>query len=89
MMTKSGVPTGAIFGFLSTMFKLTQEQPDYLLVAFDMHGPTFRHEQYDDYKAGRAETPDDLRTQIPLMKKLLAEMGIVLSVSRYSYVERG
>ena len=78
MMTKSGVPTGAIFGFLSTMFKLTQEQPDYLLVAFDMHGPTFRHEQYDDYKAGRAETPDDLRTQIPLMKKLLAEMGIAV-----------
>ena len=78
MMTKTGVPTGAIFGFLSTMFKLTQEQPDYLLVAFDMHGPTFRHEQYDDYKAGRAETPDDLRTQIPLMKKLLAEMGIAV-----------
>ena len=78
MMTKSGVPTGAIFGFLSTMFKLTQEQPDYLLVAFDMHGPTFRHEQYDDYKAGRAEMPDDLRTQIPLMKKLLAEMGIAV-----------
>ena len=78
MMTKTGVPTGAIFGFLSTLFKLTQEQPDYLLVAFDMHGPTFRHEQYDDYKAGRAETPDDLRTQIPLMKKLLAEMGIAV-----------
>ena len=78
MMTKSGVPTGAIFGFLSTLLKLTQEQPDYLLVAFDMHGPTFRHEQYDDYKAGRAETPDDLRTQIPLMKKLLAEMGIAV-----------
>ena len=78
MMTKSGVPTGAIFGFLSTLFKLTQEQPDYLLVAFDMHGPTFRHEQYDDYKAGRAEMPDDLRTQIPLMKKLLTEMGIAV-----------
>lgn len=78
MMTKSGVPTGAIFGFLSTLLKLTQEQPDYLLVAFDMHGPTFRHEQYDDYKAGRAEMPDDLRTQIPLMKKLLAEMGIAV-----------
>ena len=78
MMTKTGVPTGAIFGFLSTLFKLTQEQPDYLLVAFDMHGPTFRHEQYDDYKAGRAEMPDDLRTQIPLMKKLLAEMGIAV-----------
>lgn len=38
MMTKSGVPTGAIYGFLSTLFKLVQEKPDYLLVAFDMHG---------------------------------------------------
>ena len=78
MMTKSGVPTGAIYGFLSTLFKLVQEKPDYLLVAFDMHGPTFRHEQYDAYKAGRAATPDDLRTQVPLMKKLLGEMGIAV-----------
>ncbi len=78
MMTKAGVPTGAIYGFLSTLFKLVQEEPDYLLVAFDMHGPTFRHEQYDAYKAGRAETPDDLRAQIPLVKKLLAEMGIAV-----------
>ena len=78
MATKSGVPTGAVFGFLSTLFKLTQEAPDYLLVAFDMHGPTFRHTQYDAYKAGRAETPEDLRTQIPIMKKLLGEMGIAV-----------
>lgn len=78
MMTKSGVPTGAIYGFLSTLFKLVQEEPDYLLVAFDMHGPTFRHEQYDAYKAGRAETPDDLRAQIPLVKNLLTEMGIAV-----------
>ena len=78
MMTKSGVPTGAIYGFLSTLFKLVQEKPDYLLVAFDMHGPTFRHAQYDAYKAGRAATPDDLRAQVPLMKKLLGEMGIAV-----------
>ncbi|MBE5785245.1 MAG: DNA polymerase I [Clostridiales bacterium] len=84
MMTKSGTPTGAIHGFLSTLFKLVQAPPDYLLVAFDMHGPTFRHEQYDGYKAGRSETPDDLRKQIPLMKKLLEEMGIkVLECPRF------
>lgn len=76
MMTKSGVPTGAIYGFLSTLFKLVQEKPDYLLVAFDMHGPTFRHEQYDAYKAGRAATPDDLRTQVPLMKNCWAKWGL-------------
>ncbi|MBQ3201442.1 MAG: DNA polymerase I [Clostridia bacterium] len=76
MMTKSGTPTGAIYGFLSTLFKLVQDKPDYLLVAFDMHGPTFRHEQYDGYKAGRAETPGDLRSQIPLMKELLGKMGV-------------
>ena len=43
-----------------------------------MHGPTFRHAQYDAYKAGRAATPDDLRAQVPLMKKLLGEMGIAV-----------
>lgn len=84
MMTKSGTPTGAIYGFLSTLFKLVQSEPDYLLVAFDMSGPTFRHEQYEGYKAGRSETPNDLRTQIPLMKKLLGEMGIkVLECPRF------
>lgn len=76
MMTKSGVPTGAIYGFLSTLFKLVQEKPDYLLVAFDMHGPTFRHAQYDAYKAGRAATPDDLRAQVPLMKNCWAKWGL-------------
>ena len=78
MMTKSGVPTGAIYGFLSTLFKLVQDAPDHLLVAFDMHGPTFRHMQYDGYKAGRSETPDDLRKQIPLVKELLGKMGIAV-----------
>lgn len=76
MTTKTGKPTGAVFGFLSMLLKLVQMQPDYLLVAFDMHGPTFRHEKYAEYKAGRRATPDDLRTQFPMLKDLLRAMGI-------------
>lgn len=76
MTTKSGTPTGAIYGFMSMLFKLLTPAPDYLLVAFDMHGPTFRHLEYADYKAGRKATPDDLRTQFPLVKELLCAMGI-------------
>ena len=76
MTTKSGTPTGAIYGFMSMLFKLLTPAPDYLLVAFDMHGPTFRHLEYADYKAGRKATPDDLHTQFPLVKELLCAMGI-------------
>ena len=66
MTNKAGTPTGALHGFLSMLLKLVDMRPDYLLVAFDMPIKTFRHEKYADYKAGRRETPDDLRTQFPL-----------------------
>ncbi len=78
MTTRAGVPTGALHGFLSMLLKLIERNPDYLVVAFDMHGPTFRHEQFDAYKAGRRETEEDLRTQFPLLKELLCEMGIAI-----------
>lgn len=84
MTTRAGVPTGALHGFLSMLLKLIERNPDYLVVAFDMHGPTFRHEQFEAYKAGRRETDDDLRTQFPLLKDLLHEMGIaVCETPRY------
>ena len=84
MTTRAGVPTGALHGFLSMLLKLIERNPDYLVVAFDMHGPTFRHEQFDAYKAGRRETDEDLRTQFPLLKELLCEMGIaVCETPRY------
>ena len=84
MTTRAGVPTGALHGFLSMLLKLIERNPDYLVVAFDMHGPTFRHEQFDAYKAGRKETEDDLRAQFPLLKELLCEMGIaVCETPRY------
>ncbi|HWS29506.1 MAG TPA: DNA polymerase I [Clostridia bacterium] len=84
MTAKSGVPTGAIFGFVNMLLKLLPYEPSHLVVAFDMHGPTFRHEVYDEYKAGRKETPGDLRAQFPLVKELLKKMGIaVCEVERY------
>jgi DNA polymerase-1 len=84
MTAKSGVPTGAIFGFVNMLLKLLPYEPSHLVVAFDMHGPTFRHEDYDEYKAGRKETPDDLRAQFPLIKELLKKMGIaVCETERY------
>ncbi len=78
MTTRAGVPTGALHGFISMLLKLTERNPDYLVVAFDMHGPTFRHEQFEAYKAGRKETEEDLRTQFPLLKELLSKMGIAI-----------
>ena len=78
MNTRSGLPTGAVHGFLSMLFKLIGDAPDYLLVAFDMHGPTFRHKLYDQYKAGRRETPEELRPQFELLKSVLTKMGIAV-----------
>ncbi|MBQ9833345.1 MAG: DNA polymerase I [Clostridia bacterium] len=78
MTTREGTPTGAVYGFLSMLLKLVDKKPDYMLVAFDMHGKTFRHDSYAEYKAGRKVTPDDLRTQFPLIKQMLSCMGITV-----------
>ena len=75
MTTRAGVPTGALHGFISMLLKLIERNPDYLVVAFDMHGPTFRHEQFEAYKAGRKETEDDLKTQFPLLKYVMVAFG--------------
>ena len=73
-----GVHTGAVYGFLNILFsQLDDVKPDYLAVAFDVHAPTFRHEVYDAYKGTRKSMPEELREQVPLMKKMLAAMGIV------------
>ena len=76
MTSRDGVPTNAIHGFTSMLLKLIELKPDYMLVAFDMHGGTFRHDTYPEYKAGRRETPEDLRPQFPALKELLGELGI-------------
>lgn len=74
-----GTPTNAIYGFLSMVDRLKHEvQPDGIAVAFDVHQPTFRHEIYDEYKAGRHAMPDELRIQIPLLKHILYDIGITV-----------
>lgn len=81
MTSRDGAPTGAVHGFLSMLLKLVERRPDYLVVAFDLAGPTFRHKEYADYKAGRRETPEDLRRQFPLLQEILKEMGIAVSTA--------
>ncbi len=77
MTTTAGVPTQAVYGFLSMLLKvLADVRPTYCAIAFDMHGPTFRHADFEAYKAGRKATDDDLRTQFPLVRKLLTAMGV-------------
>ena len=78
MTSREGIPTGALHGFLGMLLKLTDRKPSHMAVAFDVHGPTFRHLKYDEYKAGRRPTPDDLRTQMPILKDILRKMGIAV-----------
>lgn len=77
MMTNSeGFPTNALYGFVNMMNKIiSEENPEYIMVAFDI-GKTFRHEKYDYYKGKRDETPEDLKKQFPVAKKILNAMGI-------------
>ena len=73
----AGVHTGAVYGFLNILFKiLDEEKADYLTVAFDVHAPTFRHETYKEYKGTRKPMPEELREQVPLVKKVLKAMGV-------------
>jgi len=78
LLTNSeGLYTNAVYGFINMLFKyLDEEKPDYLCVAFDVNAPTFRHTQYDKYKAQRKGMPDELRQQMPLLKEVLKAMNI-------------
>ena len=72
-----GLHTNAIYGFLTIMFKLLEEEkPDYLTVAFDVHAPTFRHKMYAEYKGTRKPMADELRQQVPVIKEVLHAMGV-------------
>jgi DNA polymerase I len=83
--TTTGQPTNAVYGFTSMLIKvLSEEQPTHVAVAFDRGEPTFRHEQYVDYKANRRETPADFRSQLSLIFEVLDALGIRrLSVAGY------
>ena len=67
MITSEGIYTQGIFGFLNMLNKIQEDfSPEYMAVAFDMKEPTFRHKEYEDYKAGRFVTQDELRTRYGL-----------------------
>ena len=77
LSNKAGVPTNAVYGFLNIMFKfMDEENPTHMAVAFDLPAPTFRHLEYEGYKGKRKEMPDELKTQMPLIKELLKKMNI-------------
>ena len=79
LSNSEGLPTNAVYGFLNIMFKiLEEEKPEYLVVAFDVKAPTFRHEIYKEYKGTRKPMPEELRQQVPVMKEVLQAMGIRL-----------
>jgi len=77
LTTRDGLFTHAIYGFLNILEKMEkEEQPEAVCVAFDLHGPTFRHLRYDGYKATRHGMPEELAMQMPVMKEVLTAMNI-------------
>ena len=77
--TKSGTPTNAIFGFVKLLFKILGDiKPEYIIVAFDLKAPTFRHKMFDGYKATRKSMPDELAVQVEPLKNLLKAMNIAI-----------
>ena len=77
LSNSKGFPTNAIYGFTTMLMKLLRERkPDYIVIAFDVKGPTFRHEAYKDYKATRKETPEALIPQIACIKDVVRGFSI-------------
>ena len=77
LINSKGNNTSAIFGFVKTLEEvLKKENPDFIGVAFDVHGPTFRHEAFPEYKAQREETPDGIKFAVPVIKEVLAAYNI-------------
>ena len=77
LSNSKGFPTNAIYVFTRMLIKLlSEEKPEYMVVALDAKGPTFRHKIYSDYKANRPPTPEDLSVQIPKIKEIVNKLGI-------------
>lgn len=77
LTNSEGVHTNAIYGFTNMLLKMKDDiNPDYIVATFDKKAPTFRHKEYVDYKAGRKKMPEELAEQFPLIKELLALLGI-------------
>ena len=78
MITREGIYTQGIYGFINMLTKIQEDYaPDYMAVAWDRKSPTFRHQEYSEYKAGRKKMPAELAMEIPLMKEILTAMNIV------------
>lgn len=76
-INSKGMNTSAVFGFVNTLEDLLKkENPDYIAVAFDPAGPTFRHDAYPEYKAQREATPEDIKLSVPIIKEVLAAYNI-------------
>lgn len=78
LLTNSeGLHTNAVYGFANMLLRMKEEiKPDYIVAAFDRKAPTFRHEEYKDYKAGRKPMPDELSEQFPVIKDMLKLLAI-------------
>lgn len=77
LTTKRGLYTNGVYGFLTMLYKIKDEyNPNYICVAFDKKGPTFRHKEYEQYKGTRQPTPSELAQQFPLIKEILSDMHI-------------
>ena len=77
LSTREGLYTHAVYGFLTTLLRLKEEeQPDALCVTFDLHAPTFRHKADETYKATRKPMPEELRMQVPVLKEVLDALNI-------------
>ncbi len=77
LTTKEGLHTNAVYGFLTMLYKIHDDyNPDYIGVAFDRKGATFRHKEYQEYKAGRKKTPDELGMQFSVLKEVLDKLNI-------------
>jgi len=75
--TSKGELVNAVYGFISILFKVLREfEPDYVAATFDVAGPTFRDEEYEEYKAKRVKAPDELYAQIPRVKEVLKAFNI-------------
>ncbi|MBX4200667.1 hypothetical protein KW786_00910 [Candidatus Parcubacteria bacterium] len=79
LTNSKGQATGAVYGFLLILFKAIKDvQANYVVACFDTPKPTFRHEKFDEYKAGRAPTPDGIISQFPIIKEVLKAFGVPL-----------
>jgi len=79
LMTEDGTYTNAIYGFLAILFKIIEDiNPEYLAVSFDLKAPTARHKMYEAYKANRHKMPDELASQMPIIKDILRDMNITI-----------